>query len=101
MQQQNNETAHFSGGLLDRLAELAGCRYLSDLCARCGHKTLLNALDQLVPQEYPLAEWEDAADYLLGLPHSFQTQQEAAQFLKDQLRGRENRHLSGLRSSEQ
>lgn len=68
-------------GLLDILAAKSGCTYLSDL-AGAGSSTLLpHYLQEIDAAAFSLREWEDAAAYLIGQSCSFETQEQAKQFL--------------------
>lgn len=52
--------------LLDGLQELVGCPYLSDLRLMCNRESVRKALKQLEPGDYPPAQWQDAAHYLIS-----------------------------------
>ena len=69
-------------GLLDFIAHRVPCEYLSDLHWK--HQLLPDI--QRVIQEIPLAqydlrEWNDAVQYVTGLNRSFESKQEAYDFL--------------------
>ena len=69
-------------GLLDLLAQNAGCDYLSDL--HCNNKLLPDvqcAVRGIPPARYNLSEWTDAVRYLLGDCPDFETPQQAIDFL--------------------
>lgn len=52
--------------LLDWMARLAGCEYLSDLRKLSGRQrlNLLTALEPITAQENEIRQWNDALDYL-------------------------------------
>lgn len=52
-------------GLLDTLWETVGCLYLSDLRLPDNHEKVRQAIRELRPEDYPPAEWQDAAHYLI------------------------------------
>ena len=67
-----NQTCKESGCLLEKLAELAGCNYLSDLrCALSFRYSLFFALPQILAEDYSVKEWNDAVGYILGTRTSF------------------------------
>ena len=71
-----------SGCLLEKLAELAGCNYLSDLrCALSFRYSLFFALPQILAEDYSVKEWNDAVGYILGTRTSFSSAREAYGFL--------------------
>ena len=59
---------HEDGGdLLERLAHVCGCVYLSDLRGlRLTRARADAALDKIPPGRYPLAQWREAASYVAG-----------------------------------
>ncbi len=52
--------------LLDHLARLAGCQYLSDLHFPITRTGLRYALLNTPVSEFPEAQWKDAVHYILG-----------------------------------
>lgn len=50
--------------LLERLATLSGCEYLSDLHDPRFRPAIHRALEWLTPDAYPAAQWREAANYL-------------------------------------
>ena len=52
--------------LLEHLAKLAGCIYLSDLHTPMCRDRLHHALQQTPAQAYPDEAWQEAACYILG-----------------------------------
>ncbi len=67
-----NQTCKESGCLLEKLADLAGCNYLSDLrCALSFRYSLFFALPQILAEDYSVKEWNDAVGYILGRGHPF------------------------------
>ena len=67
-------------GLLDILAAKSGCMYLSDLSKG---KTLIlpHVLMGIKADDFSLWEWEDAVFYLTGEKLSFETPEQAKQYL--------------------
>ena len=53
-------------GLLDALQEMVGCPYLSDLRTLEDRGPIRQTLEQLNPEDYSPAEWQDAACYLIS-----------------------------------
>lgn len=72
--------------LLERLAEELGYDYISDLHVIHTFDDILDILDKISPEEYSLAEWNSAVQYLLGADTVFQTREEAKWFLTESLR---------------
>ena len=67
-------------GLLDILAAKSGCIYLSDLSE--GRTLLLpHDLMGIEAEAFSLWEWEDAVSYLTGEELSFETPEQAKQYL--------------------
>lgn len=66
--------------LLDRLYRWAGCDYLSDLRTLSQSSQfrfqLVQALEEIGPEEYSLSVWEDAYQYLTGETERFASAQE-------------------------
>lgn len=52
--------------LLEKLARLSGCPFLSDLHLPENREKVACALDMLQPEEYPPEAWREAVRYLLG-----------------------------------
>ena len=72
--------------LLEQLAHLAGAPYLSELHGPMGKAGIVQALAQIAPEDYDLAEWEKAVGYVLGQSGlHFATSEEAAGYLCQQL----------------
>lgn len=65
--------------LLDELAEKTGCDYLSDLPGCVGSSSFHNGIGVL--RQWPLSEWEEAAEYLTGRRQEFHNEQEAREYL--------------------
>lgn len=65
--------------LLEVLSGLAGCCYLSDLRTPSYRERVAWALWQLDPDDYPLSQWREAAQYLLNRPWEFSTPRQARQ----------------------
>lgn len=64
--------------LIDHLANLIGCEYISDLPIMAANRDprIAGELERIKPQEYSLRDWNDALEYLVQKPA--QTTQEAA-----------------------
>ena len=77
-----NQTCKESGCLLEKLAELAGCNYLSDLRCALSFFPLFPffALPQILAEDYSVKEWNDAVGYILGTRTSFSSAREAYGF---------------------
>ena len=54
--------------LLGYLAAFAGCDYISDLRLPAFRKQIHAALTQISPEQFPTAQWQEAARYLLSDP---------------------------------
>ena len=57
--------------LLEDLQELVGCLYLSDLRLLCSRERVRQALKQLKAEDYPPAQWQDAAHYSVSCDTHF------------------------------
>lgn len=68
--------------LLERLACLSGCDYLSDLRDPRYRPALHRALKYLPPEAYPAQQWREVARYLSCTPTA---QESAVQIWKDLL----------------
>lgn len=63
---QSNKTCKGRGYLLEDLAGLAGCDYLSDLrCAPSFRYPIFVALSLLFAEDYSVKEWTDAVKYIV------------------------------------
>ena len=72
--------------LLDELAGMTGCLYLSDLRLKMKDTRFLRILEQIVPEEYTIEDWNDTVHYLCGRKATFQTKEEALACLIDFVR---------------
>lgn len=70
-------------GLLEYLSLQAGCMYLSDLPQPKYQFCIQHALRGLSPEWFSLKEWNDAAAYITRQDRSFETEEQAWQFLLD------------------
>ena len=77
------EKKHLKKGLLDQLAELAGCEYLSDLRQPELSSNVSCAVSMLNPEDFSLKEWIDAAYYIAKTTHSFGNAEEIKAFLEN------------------
>lgn len=53
-------------GLLDVLTHQVGAGYISDLPKGKYHEELVECIKNIHSKDYPLGEWLDVLDYLLG-----------------------------------
>ena len=72
---------HGTTNLLERLAEKAGCAYLSDLHAEEWAGRLQIALEEVGPEQAGLEEWNEAARYITGAKRQYPSAEQA----RDQL----------------
>ncbi len=79
---QEKEPHQKPGYLLDDIAILSGCAYLSDLryVPACQRRIPL-ALKSIHPQVYSLWDWADAAEYLIPQAPVFKTVFEGYDYL--------------------
>lgn len=71
-----------AGYLLDDIAILTGCPYLSELrYVSTYQRRIPLALKSINPQDYPLRDWADAAEYLIVAAPVFKTVFEAYDYL--------------------
>lgn len=76
------QTEMTMAGLLEILAFRSGCMYLSDLHQPERLPAICRALRHIPPQQFSLWEWQDAAAYITGEALSFESQKQAAEYLK-------------------
>ena len=76
--------------LLDVLAESAGCSCLSDLRSikKPKRQQLADKLERILPEDYSLAVWNDALNYLVSAPPKH-TPEAAHKLLIDHYRNQE------------
>ena len=67
--------------LLEFLAAKAGCIYLSDLRQPYLFSSVYHTLKRLDAEAFSLREWNDAATYLTQKPCSFESPEQARQYL--------------------
>ncbi len=72
-------------GLLAYLSLQAGCLYLSDLPHPIYRFSIQHALRSLSPKWFSLKEWNDAVEYITRQNRSFETEEQAWQFLLDSI----------------
>lgn len=70
-------------GLIDQLAELAGCEYLSDLKRPELSLNVNCAVSMLSSEDFSLKEWNDAAYYIAKTTRPFRNIQEVKGFLEN------------------
>ena len=75
-----------SPGLLDYIAEKAGCSYLSDLHNKGRYGQIYEVVAGIAPSDYDLKEWEDAVQYITSEMESFEDSGQAAEYLLNQLK---------------
>ncbi len=73
-------------GLLEYIAENAGCGYLSDLHSKKRNFHIYEVIMNIAPSDYDLKEWEDAVRYITGKTVSFQDSDQAAEYLLQHLK---------------
>ena len=89
---QSNKTCKGRGYLLEDLAGLAGCDYLSDLrCAPSFRYPIFVALSLLFAEDYSVKEWTDAVKYIVDETAVFSSAKEAYAFLRNHLQKRLSR----------
>ena len=71
--------------LLDDLAELSGCDFLSDLRRPNAHAAMKRALLRLPAENYSAEEWAEALSYLADLQGAEGTAQELRKMLLERL----------------
>lgn len=70
-------------GLLEILANRAGCMYLSDLHQPKLLPAIRRALCNIPPERFSLWEWQDAVAYITGEQLPFENPEQAADYLKN------------------
>lgn len=70
-------------GLLEILAFRSGCMYLSDLHQPRFLPAIRRALCNISPKQFSLWEWQDAVAYITEESHSFDSPEQAADYLKN------------------
>lgn len=70
-------------GLLEILAFRSGCMYLSDLHQPRLLPAIRRALCNISPKQFSLWEWQDAVAYITEESHSFDSPEQAADYLKN------------------
>lgn len=80
--------ASAQAGLLDLLAQRAGCTFVSDLHQLRWQYVLMHVLLEIVPEQYSLQEWNDSIQYILEHPAAYRTQQQACEGLRAGIRAR-------------
>lgn len=68
-------------GLLEYIAERAGCGYLSDLHSKKKSFHIYRVITDIAPSDYDLKEWEDAVRYIIEKKVSFEDSEQAADYL--------------------
>mgnify|MGYP005858389401 CR=1 FL=1 len=70
-------------GLLEILAFRSGCMYLSDLQQPRLLPAIRRALYNIPPEQFSLWEWQDAVAYITEESLSFESPEQAADYLKN------------------
>lgn len=70
-------------GLLEILAFRSGCMYLSDLHQPKLLPAIRRALGSISPKRFSLWEWQDAVVYITEESLSFESPEQAADYLKN------------------
>lgn len=67
--------------LLEYLSGKIGCMFVPDLCGIPGNRFFITKLNsRMEPDDFPLADWQDAAEYLFGSAPRFTPAQKAQDF---------------------
>lgn len=69
--------------LLEYLMDQVGCLYLSDLPIPQYRRQIIENLEALEPDSYPVREWNDTVSYITKKLVHFDHAQEALQYLKE------------------
>ena len=67
--------------LLYYLSDRTDCDYLSDLKLSCFRPAVRRVLETVRAKDFPMRQWEDAADYLLGVKRPFQNEDDALAYI--------------------
>lgn len=67
--------------LLEYLSGKIGCMYLSDLRLSRNRLFLINCVQRLNPNDFPLKDWQDAVEYLFEYAPHFQTVEAARDYI--------------------
>ena len=67
--------------LLDYLSDRTDCDYLSDLKLRLFPSRRQAGAETVRAKDFPMRQWEDAADYLLGVKRPFQNEDDALAYI--------------------
>lgn len=70
-------------GLMDFLAKKADTEYISDLKYLKDFDEIKSIIKRISPDDYSLAEWNDAVHYFTGVNKQFTTALEAKNFLSE------------------
>ncbi|MEG1773898.1 MAG: hypothetical protein RR320_03480 [Oscillospiraceae bacterium] len=71
--------------LLELIAKLLGCRYLSDLHYTVATPAQLEMLNALVQADFSLEQYNQAASYIGDCPTRFETTEQARQAIVEHL----------------
>ncbi len=77
------QTEMAMAGLLEILAFRSGCMYLSDLHQPGRLPAIRRAIQNILPQQFSLWEWQDAVAYITGEQLPFESPEQAADYLKN------------------
>ena len=77
------QTEMTMAGLLEILAFRSGCMYLSDLQQPRLLPAIRRALCNIPPEQFSLWEWQDAVACITEEALSFESQEQAADYLKN------------------
>lgn len=69
--------------LLEALRIQTGSAFISDLRDLARIQFIGDALHKIDVRQYDVREWEKAVNYITGSTKSFQTQEQAAEYLKN------------------
>jgi len=67
--------------LLETIAMMVGCKFISDLLYTQNPQWITSAIKAFDVSDYPLEQWNDAAGYLTGTKVSFDDPYKAKEYL--------------------
>ncbi|MEG0832866.1 MAG: hypothetical protein RSE36_02830 [Oscillospiraceae bacterium] len=67
--------------LMELLVQYSNLEYISNLRERRRFCEINKALKKVFPDDFDISEWNDAASYISGEPHSFESAAAALSFL--------------------
>ena len=68
--------------LIDRIAELLECSYVSDISAGRANKSfIISAIEKIDESTHPVGEWNEAISYVLGEDKHFSDAHKAREYM--------------------